>query len=165
MHLPGYVVAAPPVDGALPAPPYDGHVMAVVKHQVLTRVRRHLFESCTAAVWTVVGIAYLIDSTTAERSPIGQVVSPLDQAWSLMYVFGGPMVLFALLDNPPGANVRWRVAGLILLASGLAMQGFAAIAVQSPDVRAANYWIFCVACAARVVLVLRDARRDGGGHG
>lgn len=110
-------------------------------------LRRHLFELATACCWMVVGLAYLVDGSSLLRSPVGRHVAPFDTAWSVFYVAAGPMIVAGILAT----SLRVRVAGLVLLATGLVMQGVAA-ATFAIEPRVANYFIFAVACVLRAVL-------------
>lgn len=117
-----------------------------------------MFEAAVAASWTVVGITFLSSSSSVVLSPVGREVHPFDYAWSVLYTVGGPVTVIAILLNGRGGTA-WNVAGLTLLATGLAMQGVAALTFSGRDLRWAIYFIYAAACAMRAALCVVQAKR------
>lgn len=135
-----------------------GRVRATFHHGVPSlraRVVRHLFEIAVAVAWTLIGATYLVDGSAITRSVVGESVAPFDTIWAVFYVVGGPLALYGVLF----LAVRVRVGGLILLGTGLIMQGLAAAYVQPADPRWMNFFIFAGACLSRAHLLTRITPR------
>lgn len=113
----------------------------------------HIFELAVAVSWATVGVTYLTDGDALTRSPVGRNVGAWSVAWSILYIVAGVLVIYGVLRS-----VRVRVAGLVLLSTGLAMQTVA-VASFEPDLRVAVYTVYAVAAASRAVLLFRLAER------
>lgn len=119
----------------------------------------HLFEGAVAIGWAIIGIAYLTNAHLEDHSPIGREVQPFDLVWSILYLVACPMILYGLWWG--SRHWRWRVAGLILLTTGLIMQGIAAATFEL-EPRVAVYAVYAAACFLRAALltqIIRPARR------
>lgn len=115
-----------------------------------------LMEMAVATVFLIVGVSFLTDPATAARSPVGQGAHPFDTVWAVLYVVACPLIVTGIVRRYP----RWRVPGLLLLATGLLMQGLAG-AVLSTDIRTLCYFIYCGACVARALLIFRLSHSGG----
>jgi hypothetical protein len=121
------------------------------------RLKGHLFEVATAAAWPLVGLAYLFSAGAAAHSAVGQQAHPLDTVWSIFYVVGGPAVLVGIAAREHRSALRWRVAGLVMLSSGLLMQALA-VAVYNPDPRIGTLLAYAAACGLRALACAREMR-------
>jgi hypothetical protein len=118
-------------------------------------MRGHLFETAVAIGQLLSGVAFLTVQQAVLLSPVGRHVHPWDQVWSVLYVLGGAATLYGLADG--WQRLRFRVAGLTLLATGLTMQGVAA-AWRELEPRVLTYFVYATACALRAVVCGREAR-------
>lgn len=109
------------------------------------RIRHHLFEVTTATGWLLIGAAVLINPEVLIKSPIGQQLEVFPYIWASLYIISWPLIMWGVLRGA----IAYRVAGLTLLASGLAMNGVAALVVGSFDIRAFVYLLHAAACALR----------------
>lgn len=139
------------------APREHQHVRAMTQSfltqpTVPRRISAHLFELAVSAASVIVAIAYVIDPDQALlTSPIGRDLPDyLWISWSALKAVGGLTVIAAIARG----RADYRIAGLILLAAGLAMNGVAAM-VSSPDVRDLVYLLYATACALRAIGVAR----------
>lgn len=114
------------------------------------------FELTVAVAWGIVGLAYLSSpGTTALRSPVGRDLGTFAAVWSVFEVLGAVLAVWGLLR----ARLSLRVAGLVLIGTGLLMQGFAAATFRF-DLRVLVYFIYCVACGARALALVVAERRE-----
>lgn len=120
-------------------------------------MRGHLFEGAVAAGQLLSGIAFLTVKQAVLLSPVGRHVHPWDEVWSILYVLGGAAVLYGLADG--WWRLRFRVAGLTLLATGLTMQGVAA-AWRELEPRVLTFFVYATACALRAVVCGREAMTE-----
>jgi hypothetical protein len=123
--------------------------------EVQERLVAHLFEAAMSVTWALVGVAYLTDHGIALDSPVGRDVGGFETAWSWLYVLACPLILYGLLRGP--RDWRFRVAGLILLATGLVMHGVAAVTFHL-EPRVAIYGIYAAACVLRAWFVVHLLR-------
>lgn len=120
----------------------------------------HVFELAVALAWALIGLAYLIDPTVIERSPVGRMVHPYDLAWSIGYLIACPLIVTGVLFP---RERRLRVAGLAILKTGLVMHGIAALSFDAAP-RAFVYFVFAGACLLRIVHLVqlhRAGTREG----
>lgn len=119
------------------------------------KVRDHAFEIAVMIGFFLVGVALLTDPTRAELSPVGAVVEGWSTVWASVYVVVCPSVLLAIARG----SSRLRVAGLVLVASAMLMQGTAAVVLNTFDPRSWVYVVFSAACVVRAVAVARFVRQ------
>lgn len=120
----------------------------IARGGIVEKLWAHVFEIATSIVWLLSGVTYLYDPATADRSPVGAILHPYDYFWSGCYVIGGPLVLYGLFRS----SQRVRVAGLVLLATGLTMHFVAALSQPPFEIRDFVYLTFALACIIRAVL-------------
>lgn len=119
------------------------------------RIAGHLFELAVAASWLCVGLAWLPSPTsTAEHSPVGRNVGVFATCWSSLFIIGGIATIWGVLRSELGV----RVSGLVLLATGLAMEFVAAVTFDLTP-RALVYLVYFGACAARALMLTLEHRR------
>lgn len=130
-----------------------------VRHTSLTmkRAAASLFELAVSLSWMLVGVAILPNPTSvAAHSPVGRNVGLFASAWAVLFILGGALVIHGILRASP----RTRVAGLLLLATGLLMEGVAAATFEM-EPRVLIYFVYCIACVGRAFLVARENRPRG----
>lgn len=111
----------------------------------------NIFELAIALAWALVGVAYLTDSGTALSSPLEQDAAGFDIVWSVMYIAALPLIWVGCLKPWP----HWRVAGLLLLGTGLLLHGVIALDHNGTDPRVWVYWVYAVAVLLRAAVVVR----------
>lgn len=125
---------------------------------VVQRLRGHAFEAAVAAANVLAGVAWLTFPSVGMHSAVGRSVHPLDYAWSVLYIVGGTVVLVTLARE---RDLRWRAAGLLVMATGLVMQGTAAVTFAL-EPRALTYFVYAIACVMRAAVcwcLIRAGRR------
>jgi hypothetical protein len=122
---------------------------------VAERLTGHVFEVAVAVSWALVGLSYLPSpSDTADHSPVGRNLGTFSVVWSVLFIVGAIGVVWGVSR----LQKRWRVAGLVLLATGLLMEGIGAATFEfSP--RVLVYFVYCAACASRAYLLTAEHRR------
>lgn len=119
------------------------------------KLRLHIFEYVTAAVFCLVGINYLTDTSGAgTRSSIGEAMHPFDVTWSLFYIAAAPFIIFGLTKE----KQNLRIAGLNLLGVGLTMQFIAAITTTPLEPRDFAFLLYAVACFLRAYLAIQNVK-------
>lgn len=114
----------------------------------------HIFEMTVAVGWAIVGLAWLTQQgQIAERSPVGREVGWWSDAWSAAYLVAAVLVVYGVIRS-----LRARVAGLLLLGAGLAMNTVAVL-TYDPDLRVLVYALHGLACATRAALLFKLAER------
>lgn len=111
----------------------------------------NIFELAIALAWSLVGLSYVLDPDAELRSPLASPAEPYDFMWSILYLLALPLIWAGILKFRP----HWRVAGLILLATGLLLQGTIAVQHGVSDPRVFIYWVYAVAVGLRVAAVIR----------
>lgn len=96
------------------------------------------------AVWVVLAIGWLTDSTTVTRSPTSDAFG-LVALWPPFWLVGGLMAAFGLL----WPSLRFRLGGLIFISTGLLMAFVASLAAPHFDVRGIAYFLLGVSALAR----------------
>lgn len=103
-------------------------------------------------MWAVVGVAFFIDpARTLDNGVIGGRMWPMDYLWESLFLVGGALTALGLLRP----SSRSRVAGLFLLASGLAIAFVAAVSRNPDDLRFVVYALYAVAALVRGLVVYR----------
>jgi hypothetical protein len=122
----------------------------------VVRIGDRAFELAVALTLALVGVAWAPDvGESPLHSPVAVRMLPWQDVWSGMYVLGAVFVFVGI----PRRRCHWRVAGLVLLTTGLLLEGIAATSF-AVSLRAAVYFIFATACAGRALaLVLGHLRR------
>jgi threonine/homoserine/homoserine lactone efflux protein len=112
----------------------------------------NLFEPATAFVWFITALSWLVDpETTAAHSPVaGGSYIVFHYYWASLYVIAAPMIWMGVARKKPA----YRMAGLILLGTGLVMNGVAALS-GTLEPRDLNYFVFAAACFFRVYDLFR----------
>lgn len=115
----------------------------------------HLFELAVALAFAILGVAYLIDPQAAVLSPVGRYVGHWQYAWSLFYIIACAMIWNGIFMK----SCAERVAGLILLGTGLAMHGIAAV-TSHLEIRDAVYFLYSAVAFTRVYWLLHVFPRE-----
>lgn len=111
----------------------------------------HLFELATAIVFALVGLAWLSEpAKTALRSPVGHNVGFYADAWSVLYLVALPLVAWGVFRSN-----AIRIAGLMLLGTGLVMNCIAALSFEQIGPRSFGYGVFAIACFLRAWLLVK----------
>lgn len=119
---------------------------------VVDRATQHGFELAAALMWALVGLAFFIDPTkTLDNGVIGARLWPMDFLWEGLFLVGGVMTTVGLLLP----SSRFRVAGLLLLATGLGITFIVAMARHPEDPRFLVYGIYAIAALVRGRIVYR----------
>lgn len=122
---------------------------------MVDRVTGHLFELAVAISWMLVGMSFIPNPTdTAAHSPVGRNLGVFAVVWSIMFIAGGLLVVWGVLRSVLGV----RVGGLLLLATGLMMEGIGALTFE-PSPRVLVYFVYCLACLARGIGLTMEQRR------
>lgn len=109
----------------------------------------HGFETAVAVAWFLVGISYIVNpGYTAVHSTIGRDLAYWQWIWSVMYVVAGPAVIYGLYWR----KVEFRIAGLLLLASGLSIQFVAACTVVI-QVRTFTFLTYALVCYLKLIML------------
>lgn len=111
----------------------------------------NVFELAIALGWALVGLSYVLDPNLELRSPLTEPADPYDFMWSVLYLLALPLIWGGILKFKP----HWRVAGLILLGTGLLLQGALALQNGLPDPRVFIYWVYAAAVLLRAAVVVR----------
>jgi hypothetical protein len=120
------------------------------------RLCQHLFEIAVAVCFAILGVTYLLHPNTGIASPVGRVVHPFDYAWSLGYIAALPLIFGGIARR----STRMRVAGLVILASALIMQGIVAMFFGGHiELRDLIYWIYAAVCLIRAYVAATAIRR------
>ena len=115
----------------------------------------NVLELGVALVWALIGLTYVLDPEAETRSPVGSDAQPYDTIWSVFYLLALPFIWGGVIKLKP----HWRVAGLLLLCSGLVIQG--AVVVQHATIdslwepRTLVYWVYAVAVGLRAAVIVR----------
>lgn len=111
----------------------------------------NVFELAIALAWALVGVAYLTHPGAALSSPLEQDAAGFRIVWSVMYIAALPLIWVGCLKPWP----HWRVAGLLLLGTGLVLHGVIALYHNGTDPRVWVYWVYAVAVLLRAAVVVR----------
>ena len=118
----------------------------------------YAFEIATAVGWLLTGITNLADPSSLIHSAVGRNVVPFAAVWSSLYVVSALGIIAGVARPLPAL----RVAGLMLLSTGLVMQTVAAITFSfSP--RALAPAVYAVAAIMRAWVLIVLIRRVGNG--
>lgn len=131
----------------------------------LTGDRRHYrrayllgnaFEFFIALSAVLAGVTFFIDPSSLADSSVGQRTQGLAVAWSALYAGGG----LAIVTGMVRPVVRLELAGLSLLASAIAINAIAIVAVRQVAGlgTALTYLGLAAACAARGWLLVAMVR-------
>lgn len=121
------------------------------------KVVAHILEIGVAVAWGITGLNYLLDRRSGIRSTIGESLPNYDIWWSACYVLAALMIVAGIFKR----TQRVRVAGLILLASGLIMQGIASLAVTPLEIRDFMYFVYATVALIHAYTGFRDAIPKG----
>jgi cytochrome bd-type quinol oxidase subunit 2 len=122
------------------------------------RAPHRLFEFAVASSWALVGLSWLTQpASTAARSPVGRNVGDFATAWSVLYLVAFVLICIGL--ERAGRRRHFKIAGLILLAAGLAMHSVAALSFMDIEPRSFIYPVHGVACAVRALFLIRITPR------
>lgn len=142
---------------SVPRMPVVEHApIALSPHRMMwRRLTEELFEVAVALAWLLVGATFLPAPTdTAQHSPVGRNVGVFATGWSLLFIIGGALTICGVLRGELGV----RVAGLVLLTTGLLMEGIAAGTFNFTP-RVAVYFVYAAACGARALMLTLEQRR------
>lgn len=109
----------------------------------------HAFEVAVAVAWSLTGFAWLAFDGVAVHSPIARDLGPWHYVWGLLYCVAAPLIIVGIVSK---AYVNVRMAGLILLSTGLTVQ-FCAAMTAPFDPRSLTYLVWAVACLGKVYLL------------
>jgi hypothetical protein len=112
---------------------------------IFSKLWVHSFELASAVACALIGINYLVDSQAGVRSSIGQNLHPFDRVWTTMYVVAMPMIIYGVFSK----SQNFRVAGLLMLGTGLFMNFIAALAYKPFEPRDFVFLCYSVACFLR----------------
>lgn len=116
----------------------------------VARIGDRAFELAVALTLALLGAVWAPDiGESPLHSPVGRQVLPWQDIWSAMYLCGAVLVFVGI----PRRRCQWRLAGLVLLTTGLLMEGVAAMSF-AVSLRAVVYFVFATACAGRAVALL-----------
>ena len=132
----------------------DSRIVEELFHGRRGPLASYMFELATAFGWLLAGVTSLLDPTTLIHSTVGHNVVPFAAIWSGLYIGGGVGVIAGVLRPLPAL----RVAGLLLLGTGLIMQTVAAISFQFTP-RAIGPAVYASAAFARAWVLVVLIRR------
>lgn len=138
----------------------DGRALTELYFPTKAGFRPYAFELATAFAWLLTGLTALLDPATLIHSSVGRDVAPFAAIWSGLYVAGAVAIVTGIARPFPAL----RVAGLLLLATGLCMQTVAAISFDFTP-KAAVPAVYALAALTRsLMLVVMIRRVDRAAH-
>lgn len=110
----------------------------------------NVLELAIALGWALVGSAYFIYGDAESRAVFSTSADPFDYIWAAFYLSAFPLIWAGVFCGKP----HWRVAGLLLLGTGLLLEALVALTYPI-EPRSFVYAVYAVAVFLRAAVIVR----------